>query len=376
MANWRKQQGQSHNHVGQWRSSSNNRKPPLGQGRVVIEALGFVSLSMKVTKSLNILWDGLLRLSAAVISFVDSLKLEAKLSMVWKFSSGCLNIESCSHIVNKTSSYQIGDVWGNWQSTVPAWEKRFCSSVGLIPWKKLIESKRYMHLFQHIVNWDDTAGKEAFDNAKARYWAEINGLQCNLSFPDPDMYIDNVNWEASIDPALYEDLESEAKVPVEEVVNEVVLLGGNLFVNEQIIPPTGWGDDEAEAPKPFDQNAACQVWQSNLHESNAVAEFGPQQCYSPVDYAKEYEWQNCRNDPWRGNRREYYGRGRHGGDGNLGGTWEGYNRRRENMSWSNNSYNGNEYHHVNRGRRNSRGGGGRRGNFVYVPKEVPSPAAM
>lgn len=234
-----------------------------------------------------------------------------------------------------------------------------------------------MHLFEHIVNWDDTAGKEAFDNAKARYWAEMNGLQCNLSLPDPDMYIDDVDWEARLDPELYEDLESEAKAPIEEVINEVVLLGGSLFVNEQRIPPTGWGDDEAEASKPFVPNTAFQVWHPNLHASNLVAESGQQQYYAPVDYSKGYEWQHFRNDPWRGNHREHYGRGRHGGNGNWGGTWEGYNRKRESMPWSNNAYNGNEYHNVNRGRRNYRGGGGgRRGNFVYVPKEVPSPAAL
>ncbi|TKY62658.1 hypothetical protein E2542_SST12516 [Spatholobus suberectus] len=313
MANWRKQQGDSHHQVGPWRSSSYSRKPPLD----------------------------------------------------------------------------------NWHSTVPAWEKKFCSSIGSVPWRKLVESKKYMHLFENVVNWDDSAGKEAFDNAKMRYWAEINGIPCNVSLPDPNMYIDNVDWNAIVDPELILDLEREVKFPSEEQRNdEVVLIGGTLYLNQQPFSCTGWGDDEAEVAKPFDPDSAVQGWRSNLHENNGV-ESGQQYCgpvehenkyNAPVEHAKEYEWQDCGNDSWGWNHREHYGgdwhkmsRGRSGGYGNWG-AWDGYNRRRENVSWSKTppAYNGNEYN-MNRGRRNYRGGGGggggRRGNFVYVPKEVPTPAA-
>ncbi|KAG5086123.1 hypothetical protein AAZX31_19G121600 [Glycine max] len=318
MANWRKQQGESHHQVGQWRSSY-NRKPPLGD---------------------------------------------------------------------------------KWHSTVPAWERKFCTSIGSVPWRKLVESKKYMHLFEHVVNWDDSAGKEAFDNAKMRYWAEINGVPCNISLPDPNIYTDEVDWNAIVDPQLILDMEMElAKVPNEELRNdhEIVMIGGALFLNEQQLPCTGWDDDyAAEAPNP---NSAVQGWAANLQANNGVESgqqnhapaehveehFAPaepaKEDFAPAEHAKGYEWQDWRNDSWGWNQRENnggggdlhkMGRGRNGrGYGNWG-TWDGYNRRRENMSWSKTPTNGNnEYHVNNRGRRNYREGGGRRGNFVYVPKEVP-----
>ncbi|KAG5043303.1 hypothetical protein GLYMA_03G132800v4 [Glycine max] len=338
MANCRKQQGEGHHQVGHWRSSY-NRKPPLG---------------------------------------------------------------------NK------------WHSTVPAWERKFCTSIGSVPWRKLVESKKYMHLFEHVVNWDDSAGKEAFDNAKTRYWAEINGVPCNISPPDPNIFIDEVDWNATVDPQLILDVETElAKVPNEELRkndHEIVMIGGALFLNEQKLPCTGWDDDyAAEGPKPFDPNSAVQGWGENLQEHNGVesgklnhapAEHAGEHVapaepakedfslaepakedFSLAEHAKGHEWQDWRNDSWGWNQRENYGgggggdlhkmgRGRNGGGGyGNWGTWDGYNRRRENnMSWSKtpSAYNGNNEYHVNnnRGRRNYRGGG-RRGNFVYVPKEVP-----
>ncbi|RDY10337.1 hypothetical protein CR513_05155, partial [Mucuna pruriens] len=298
MANWRKQQGESHHQVGHWRSSSYSRKPPLDK----------------------------------------------------------------------------------WHPTVPAWEKKFCASIGSVSWRKLIESKKYMHIFDNVLNWDDSAVKESFDNAKMRYWAEINGLPCDIPVPDPNIYIDDIDWDAIVDPELFLDLERESQE--EQRNEEVVILGSSLLLNQQqTFSCTGWGDDEAELPKPFDPNSVVQGWGTNLHESNGLL-------YSvPEEPAKEYEWQEYRNDSWGWTHREQHygggdlhkmgrGRGRNGGYGNWG-TWDGYNnRKRENMAWSRtpHAYNGNEYH-MNRGRRNYRGGGGRRGNFAYVPKEVHTPAA-
>ncbi|XP_027352679.1 uncharacterized protein LOC113863327 [Abrus precatorius] len=299
MANWRKQQAESHHHVGHWRSSSYNRKPPLD----------------------------------------------------------------------------------TWHSTVPSWEKKFCFTVGSVPWRKLIESKKYMYLHDNVINWDDSAVKEAFDNAKSRFWAEINGLPCNISLPDPNSYIDNVDWNSSVDPELVLDLEREVKVPSEgERDEEVVILGSPFLLNQQSFSCTGWGDDEAVVPKASDPNSADQGWDSNVHENNGVDSW--EQHYAPVEQAKEYEWQHRQNDLWGWNQREHFGgdmhklsKGRNGGNGNWG-AWDGYNRRRENMSWSkSHAYNGNEYH-VNRGRRNNRGG--RRGSFAYdrpYVDKVPSPTA-
>ncbi|KAJ1404151.1 hypothetical protein SESBI_26748 [Sesbania bispinosa] len=236
-----------------------------------------------------------------------------------------------------------------------------------------------MYLHDNVINWDDSAVKEAFDNAKSRFWAEINGLPCDITLPDPNIYIDNIDWNSSVDPELFLDLERDAKVPNEEERDEeVVILGSSLLLN-QTFSCTGWGDDEEGIPKPSSPNYATQGWESNLHENNGVNSWD-QYC-APVDPAKEYEWQISQG--W--NQREHYGgdlhnkvKGRTGGNGNWGTTWDGYNRKRENMSWSNKTpsgYHGNEYQ-MNRGRRNNRGG--RRGSFAYdrpYLERVPTPSA-
>lgn len=229
-----------------------------------------------------------------------------------------------------------------------------------------------MYLYDNVVKWDDFAVKETFDNAKMRYWARINGIPCNLVLPDPDIYIDNVDWNATIDPELIMDLEKEEVRGFNEEQEdaEIVIVDGKLFRNQQYVPPTGWGDDEFKEPKPFDPTFGAQGWGSPLQQDGAPLEHAKE--YDVIDHARTYEWHDWRNDSWGWNRREHYGGDR---DGNWGTTsWDGYNRKRENMSWSRtpHAYNGNnKYHHMNRRGRNYRGGRGR-GNFVYVPKEMPS----
>ncbi|OIV92301.1 hypothetical protein TanjilG_10511 [Lupinus angustifolius] len=334
MSQWRKQQDQSHHQMGYWRSSSYNKKPPLD----------------------------------------------------------------------------------NWHSAVPSWEKKFCATVGAVPWRKLLESQKYMYLHENVVNWDDSAGKEAFDNAKSRFWADINGLHCNISLPDPDVYIDDVDWNSSVEPELFLDLERDA-IDAEVRDQEVVILDSSLLMdqsfsctgwgdieeatpkpydmdqpftptgwgdaeestpkpydmNQSITPtgwgdaeeaaqnpsdlnqpftPTGWGDAEEEKPKPSDPVSAAEGWERNLRENNEVGSWG------------QYRYDSC---GW--NKRSHYGGNRNSG------TWDGYNRKRENMTWSRTpAYHGNEYQMNRGGRRNNRGRG--RGNFVHHDSYVEKvPAA-
>ncbi|EXB93952.1 hypothetical protein L484_015497 [Morus notabilis] len=129
---------------------------------------------------------------------------------------------------------------------VPSWEKKFCFRVGSVPWRKLLETKKYMCLYDGVVKWNDSAGEEAFNNAKSRYWAKINGLPCDISLPDPDIYIDNIDWDASIDPEPFLDLERESIPSESDESNQgerVVILGHALLM-DQSFSCIGWGDTE------------------------------------------------------------------------------------------------------------------------------------
>lgn len=112
-----------------------------------------------------------------------------------------------------------------------------------MPWKKLLEAKRFMHLYNNVVEWNDSAGEEAFSNAKERFYAEINCLPCDISLPDPDKYIDEIDWNSAIDPELLSDLEHEQSGDVDEEDGSGGLIFGSVLLN-QSFGCTGWGDAE------------------------------------------------------------------------------------------------------------------------------------
>ncbi|KAK9274445.1 hypothetical protein L1049_021692 [Liquidambar formosana] len=125
---------------------------------------------------------------------------------------------------------------GVWQPTVPRWEKQFCLIVGAMPWKKLMEAKKYISIFNDVVEWNDSASEEAFRNAKGRFWAKINGLPCSTSPPDPDIYIDNnIDWNSHIDPELFSGLEVE-----ESDEEDATSDNSSLVLLDQPVQPTGW----------------------------------------------------------------------------------------------------------------------------------------
>jgi len=210
--------------------------------------------------------------------------------------------------------------------TVPLWEKKFCASIGSVPWRKLIEVKRYMCLHPNVVNWNDSAVKEAFNNAKSRFWAEINDIPCDIPLPDPNIYIDEIDWNSSVNTDLYLDVEREveARRNMEEKGEEVVIVGSSLLLDQSLSGP-GWGDEEDEKlTKPYEPNDVALGWESNQHENKETSFWGG-------------NWRTC----------------------------DGYNRKKENnISWSNENQ-------MNSGRRRN---GGRMGNFAYVEK-VATPCA-
>ncbi|KAF4361090.1 hypothetical protein F8388_016899 [Cannabis sativa] len=78
-----------------------------------------------------------------------------------------------------------------------------------LPWRKIVNTKDFMSYYTNVVDWNDSAVKEAFDNAKKRFWAELNGFDCDIPMPDPDSYIDEVDWNPVIDSELMKELDCE-----------------------------------------------------------------------------------------------------------------------------------------------------------------------
>ncbi|KAK3039632.1 hypothetical protein RJ639_027223 [Escallonia herrerae] len=223
---------------------------------------------------------------------------------------------------------------GSWQPTVPLWEKKFCTSVGSVPWRRIVEIKRFMHLYENVAKWNDSAGEEAFHNAKKRFYAKINGLSCDITLPDPDMYIDEIDWDSKTDPELLLDLESES-VPqnTEEKDESVVLFGNSLLLDKGFSGP-GWGDNEEELKRVTNsssENNGCS-WDRYCQTNGAVKANG----WGDIGYS---------SGGWNENNAAMGNVG--WGDGwNTSSDWN----QNENNNYGSNSYSGwNQYENNNYG---------------------------
>ncbi|CAL5193411.1 unnamed protein product [Lathyrus oleraceus] len=254
----------------------------------------------------------------------------------------------------RSSSYKGKSPLYNRFSTVPLWEKKFLATVGQVPWRKLLESH------SNVMKWEDSAVKQAFYDAKFRFWADINGYSWDIPLPDPDMYIDEVDWDASVDPELCLDLEREAEARHIMSQQEETVIVDNPLGHGWDFTPTGWEVEDEEVTKPREPSYGDEGWGSNNHENNETN-----------------SWEQ--NDSQRWIPKEHYGGDLHdkyqasnGGNRNWG-AWEGNNRRRENnISWSKNHayWHGNNQYKMNRGRKRGGGRGGGRENITYVAKVV------
>ncbi|KAL0012120.1 hypothetical protein SO802_007228 [Lithocarpus litseifolius] len=150
------------------------------------------------------------------------------------------------------------------KDVVPLWEKNFCTSVGRIPWGKIVDNKKYIHFQDNVLSWDDSAGKVAFQNAKKRFWAEINGLLCDISLPDPDMYIDEIDWNTNIDPELIKELDEELHNMQQENNNN---------------PRRRWNQQE-----PKNLSNGHNTWESRIEQNNGAL--------------KERGWGDCEENRW------------------------------------------------------------------------------
>ncbi|CAI8613905.1 unnamed protein product [Vicia faba] len=246
----------------------------------------------------------------------------------------------------RSSSYYGKPPLGNSFSTVPSGEKKFWAMVESVPW---VEGKKYMESHSKVMKWDDYAAKHAVYDAKFRYWGEINGYRWDIPLPDQDMYIDDVDWDASVDPELCLDLdrEDEARRNMIENIQETVVLG------IEGIEPTGWEVDDEQVTKPPEPSYAAEGWGSSNHETNSWEENDSQRWFPKEQYVADFPNKyQARND--------------------------GYERRKNNMSWFKNHayhYGNNEYQiQINQGRRNGGRGGRKRGNYTYAAK-VATPSS-
>lgn len=259
---------------------------------------------------------------------------------------------------------------------MPAWEKKFCSSVGSVPWSKLLEAKRFMHLHNNIIQWNDSAGEKAFSNAKKRFYAEINGLPCDISLPDPDKYIDEVDWNSVIDPKLLSDLERDWSGDVEEEeedVSERVILRSELL--NQSFGCTGWGDTEEAFQK--DPNILGPVpelgnFDLNAGEMNSWEQYPPHSNMpskaSGCDnnwYHNDWNCDNWNDCNWNGWDNNWY---QPGNERDWGGTWDWNSRHRGEVAgcymsrYRTSRFNGNDNQAHHRWRNGQRM---RRDNFAY-----------
>ncbi|CAA6668946.1 unnamed protein product [Spirodela intermedia] len=142
-----------------------------------------------------------------------------------------------------------------------------------------------MSFYSNVVDWDDSAGKEAFEKAKSRFYAEINGLPCQISLPGPDLFIDEVNWNAEIDPQLVLELEKDL-VPRE--VDQTAQRSGVLSLGwDRPIPCSGWEDAEGGGATALagGNGGAVRGWESSEERGGGGAAGG---------------WDHQKNSNWDG----------------------------------------------------------------------------
>ncbi|VVB05404.1 unnamed protein product [Arabis nemorensis] len=101
---------------------------------------------------------------------------------------------------------------------IPIWEKKFCEVIGSVPWQKVVEASTFKSWYQgNVTTWNDSACEETFRNEKKRFWSQVNGVHCDVSLPDPNLYISEVDWDTYIDPELIRDLEKAYFAPPDDV---------------------------------------------------------------------------------------------------------------------------------------------------------------
>jgi len=101
---------------------------------------------------------------------------------------------------------------------------------------------------------------------KNMFWAEINGFPYDIPMPDPNIYVDDVDLNASVNLELYRDveIEAEARHNMEEKREVALIIDNSLLIKKSFselgIVHIGWGDEEEkdDVTKPSEPNYAAQ----------------------------------------------------------------------------------------------------------------------
>lgn len=195
----------------------------------------------------------------------------------------------------------------NWKQTIPSWEKSFCKTIGSLDWETVLEMQKFSFLFDNVVKWDCSAGEEALQNAKKRFWAESHGIQCDVSLPDPDLYIDEVDWDCEVDSDLMLDLDCVRVGPSPNENCDSVIIFGNALIPSEALPTPGWGEEEEEANFPKDDSNNCADNNNNKNNVEDPWEAG----WKKGETTKQSGWGNGEWEGGWNNNSGYWG-------GNIG----------------------------------------------------------
>ncbi|GAA0168658.1 hypothetical protein LIER_23326 [Lithospermum erythrorhizon] len=262
-------------------------------------------------------------------------------------------------------SYNRKPPRGSWKPTVPAWEKTFCKAVGCLDWEAFLDMKKFVYLYENILKWNDSAAEEAFYSAKKRFWEELNGIPCDVEVPDPDLYIDEVDWDCQVDEELLSDHDYRSVAGSDDKSDAVIIFGDSLIPSLPFFGTgwgTGWGDEE-DIPKGHGNQRECGFENTTGREN----ENGTGDCANNT-------WHLDKGDGWRSDlgKSQNMNRGvnlnisknRNSGSARFWREWDSVEaaRTRDGMSrFKVSRYHGEE-HNINSSRRNWKGRN--RENFV------------
>lgn len=175
----------------------------------------------------------------------------------------------------------------------------------------------------NVFRWDDTAGKEAFQNAKNRYWADINGFSCDISAPDPNSYIGEINWNPYIDPELISDLEQAYFAPNDGENDCKVGHEKKTARSLSSTPSEGCYRNPCKVDNPWE----CDNVGNGIDGSKDL--FGWGQLVTKVDDQMNLNSNKNKNDPWENNITRRNESGQH----NSWGLYESRDWNTGNNSW-------------------------------------------